>query len=287
MKINNPWEKNESIAESSTGAVASLITEPTENPLINKKNIKLETTKETAFLDSDAIEKDNKSLGKNDSTAESSIGKEVSVISESSNNTIINNKSSNIETPKDIAISDMDNRGNNNEPLYGDKYPPVLLGKIVLQHNETLWRLVIKTYGRFNYYIDYLEEILKINPHIKNSNHVEEGTVITIPAIPVDVKHVKENIWWVQVGEKNNIEEAFKMLRKYNTDSSYLRIVTHWNNHEGLKFAVLRNTYFTDEDTAKNSIASLPPAISSESKVFSEWSKDTVFFANPYLIQRP
>ena len=294
MKINYTWKNVESFAEPSTVVVASLTTKPTEKPLIIKKKIKLEADKETVFLDSDAIEKDNTPQGHIDSTAESSIGAEVSLksktisktISKTTNNTTINNKSSNIETPGEIASSDTNIKNNKNEPLYGHNYPPALLGEIVLQQNETLWRLVIKTYGHFNYYIDYLEEILKINPHIKNSNHVEEGTVVALPAIPVVVKHVKKNIWWIQIDDRNNLEEALKMLRKYNTDSSYLRIVTHWNSHEGLKFTVLLNTYFTDKETAKKSILSLPPAISSKSKIFSKWSKDTVYYANPYLIQR-
>jgi len=208
------------------------------------------------------------------------------MISKDINNTTINNKSSNIETHAEIVSSDTNIKRNNNEPIYGEKSPPALLGKTVLQQNETLWRLVIKTYGRFNYYIDYLEEILKINPHVKSSSHVKEGTVITLPAIPVVVKHVKKNIWWVQIDDRNNLEEALKMLRKYNTDPSYLRIVTHWNSHEGLKFTVLLNTNFTDKETAKKSILSLPPAISSKSKIFSKWGKDTVYYANPYLIQR-
>ena len=124
------------------------------------------------------------------------------------------------------------------------------------------------------------------NPFIKNPNYVEAGRLISVPAIPATVKPLPMEVWWVNLEEKDRLEEAINVLRAYPRNASPIRIIPYWNSISGLKFAVLLREYFFDETSALAKLKKLPPSLAIGGKVLSVWDKDIVFYADPFLLDR-
>jgi len=162
-----------------------------------------------------------------------------------------------------------------------EKDLPLLLGRVTLQRKETLWKLVEKVYGVFKN--QYMKSLIRINPSIDDPDHVEIGQSISVPAIPARVKPLPLKAWWVKIGEKDTLEEAIQSLRSHPDDAPPIRLIPYWNNRQGLKFAIVLKRYFLDEASARNQLNSLPLSIASDSRIFSLWDKETVFFADPFL----
>lgn len=157
---------------------------------------------------------------------------------------------------------------------------PSALGQIALKRNESLWRLIEKVYGVFN--MQYLDLLIQANPDINNPDEVEIGQVISVPAIPVTVKPLPQDIWWIEVEQKDSLEAALNVLREYPDKAPPIRIIPYWCRRLGLKFAILVDEHFFDETSARNRLNKLPPGLVSEGRVFSNWDKDTVFYSDPF-----
>lgn len=161
---------------------------------------------------------------------------------------------------------------------------PEILGKVALKQNETLWRLTQKVYGVADY--KHLNSLKQVNPKIKNPDHVEVGQLITVPAIPADVKALLTKYYWIEIEKKDSLESAIDVLRNHPDNAPSIRLVPYWNNREGLKFAVLLKDYFVDETFARNKLFNLPAMPAAKGKILSSWDEDTVFFADPKMGRR-
>ncbi len=139
--------------------------------------------------------------------------------------------------------------------------------------------MIQKIYGVYN--SRYLDFVKKANPHLNNPDNIDIDDVISFPTIPAKVKLFKENAWWIEIGEKDNLEAAFNLIRSYPKDAPPVRLIPHWNNFLGLKFSVLLKEYFFVETFAINRLKELPTLIASKGKILSKWDENTVFFANP------
>lgn len=157
---------------------------------------------------------------------------------------------------------------------------PSALGQIALKRNETLWRLIEKVYGVFNK--QYLDLLIQANSDINNPDEVEIGQVISVPAISVPVKPLPQNIWWIEVEQKDRLEKAVNVLREYSGKAPSIRIIPFWSRRLGLNFTILLDEHFFDETSARNRLSKMPPGLASEGRVFSKWDKDTVFYSDPF-----
>ncbi|MFC1516009.1 hypothetical protein ACFL7E_04540, partial [Thermodesulfobacteriota bacterium] len=158
---------------------------------------------------------------------------------------------------------------------------PSMLGRVTLRQNETLWRLVEKVYGVYS--DQRLASLLQENSHIVNPDRTEIGQVISIPAIPMVVKPLKAEIWWVKVDEKDTLNAAIDTLRLHPENAPAIRIITHWDTRHGLKFSILLKAHYFDEVSARNQLNRLMPFMAPGGTVLSYWNEDTVFFSDPYL----
>lgn len=163
------------------------------------------------------------------------------------------------------------------------KFPPIL-GQITIRRFETLGGMIQKIYGVFN--SQYLDYLIKVNPHLNDPNNIDVGHVISFPAIPVEVKFLNRETWWIEIGKKDNLEAAMNILRSYPSEMAPIRIIPFWDNLLGLKFSVLFKEYFVNEKSAIDQLNKLPQPIVSEGKILSNWDKDAVFFADPFLDSR-
>jgi hypothetical protein len=158
--------------------------------------------------------------------------------------------------------------------------PPSVLGQLRVKREETLGGLIQKTYGVFN--SAYLNSLIRINPHIADPDTIDVGEVILFPAVPARVKQQPLKQWWVEIGNEDSIEAAFKRIRNYPNDAPLSHLVPYWNQSSGLNFSILLNQYFYDEASAMSKIKSLPDELKANARVVSDWDNQTVFYASPY-----
>jgi general secretion pathway protein A len=158
---------------------------------------------------------------------------------------------------------------------------PMELGRVALRRKETLWGLIGRVYGVVDR--QYIESLTAANAFIENPDYIEAGRIILVPAIPATVNPLPIKVWWVQVEEKDRLEEAVDVLRAYPKDALPIRLVPYWSSLSDLKFAILLKEYFIDETSALKQMNKLPPSMTSKRKILSMWDKDTIFYADPYL----
>jgi hypothetical protein len=157
-----------------------------------------------------------------------------------------------------------------------EKSFPRLLGQITVKEGETIGAIISKIYGSLN--VKYLKTVAFVNPHIVNLDIIEVGDIVNFPAIPITPYPLPEG-WWIQVAEKERLEKAYQFLRTYPKDAPPVRIIPCWNNQDGLKFAIVLQSNFLDEKSARSLMSQLQPMIPSSSKNLRQWEEGTVFFA--------
>jgi general secretion pathway protein A len=157
---------------------------------------------------------------------------------------------------------------------------PGVLGQLRIQKNETLGGLIQKIYGVFN--ASYLRSVVRINPHISDPNTIKIGEVILFPAIPAALVPPPLKQWWVEIGNMDDIETAFTIMRNYSKSADPPLLVPYWNRTSGLHFSILLGQHFYDQKLALNRLDSLSADLKINARVISEWEERTVFFASPY-----
>jgi general secretion pathway protein A len=165
-------------------------------------------------------------------------------------------------------------------PLY-----TAILGRMTLQRDETLSRIIQKVYGGFN--SRYFKSFILANPDIEDPDRVEVGQRIWLPAIPARVSAPGKPIWWVKVAETDSLESAFNVLRRYPDSIPPLRLVPYWSPQTGMKFAVVLKQLYKDKTAAAGQMELLPAELSSDAMLASLWDEDAVYFADPFFGRRP
>ena len=158
---------------------------------------------------------------------------------------------------------------------------PEILGKIKLRPNQTLSGLIQTIYGSYN--SRHFKSLILVNPHIDDPDIVDIGQTVALPAIPANLKPLPQKVWWIKIADKNNLEEAFKVLETFPDNEPPIRLIPYWNSRKGIKFAVVLKKYFLNENTALLQLNGLPLSIASKGKIISSWDVDNVFFADPFL----
>jgi len=158
---------------------------------------------------------------------------------------------------------------------------PKILGKIKLRPNQTLSGLIQTIYGSYN--SRYFKSLILANPHIDDPDIVDIGQTVALPALPANLKPLPQKVWWIKIADRNNLEEAFKILETFPDNEPPIRLIPYWNSRKGMKFAVVLKKYFLNEKTAQLQLKRLPLSISSKGKIISSWDVDNVFFADPFL----
>jgi hypothetical protein len=163
-------------------------------------------------------------------------------------------------------------------------HPPETLGTLNLRRNETISGLIQKVYG--NYSNRHFRSIILANPNIVDPDLVEAGHAIRLPAIAVSVKPLIKDAWWVRIGDKASLQEAFDLLRSYPEFAPPARLIPCWQPATGLRFVVILKKMFTNLETARLQVELLPPALRASGQVIGSWGEQTVFFADPYYVSR-
>ncbi|PKN53125.1 MAG: hypothetical protein CVU55_02630 [Deltaproteobacteria bacterium HGW-Deltaproteobacteria-13] len=160
---------------------------------------------------------------------------------------------------------------------------PDRIGKITMTGKRRIWWTLYNIYGGIN--PDILNAVLAANPHIKNKDRVTEGTVITIPSIPANIKPVKEGEIIVALKSGKDLETMYNIFRN-NPDERKMparAFLSFWNKKDGMEFMIVIDKSFKNKSLAEEAVGKLPPVIAAEAKILSQWETDTVFFNSRVL----
>ena len=158
------------------------------------------------------------------------------------------------------------------------------LGRVTLQRSETISGLIRSIYGDYN--SRYFKSLILANPHIEDPDRVAIGQTVILPAIPADVKPLDAPVWWVQLARTDSLEEAYRTLRTVPKGSPSLRLLPYWLPDQGMQFALVLDHYYRNKSAATERLRQLPRAIAGSGEVLSIWSKEAVFFADPFFGHR-
>jgi hypothetical protein len=168
------------------------------------------------------------------------------------------------------------------QPQPAEKTYSHLLGKITVQRNDSLSRIIQRVYGSFN--SKYFRSLILANPLIDDPDRLDVGQIIALPAIPATVRPRNQSMWWIQIGEKDTLDAAFSFLRSYPQQAPAVRMIPYWTSESGTKFALVLKGLYATENAASLRLRHLPPEVSTEGKIISLWNESAVFFADPFLM---
>jgi phage tail protein X len=158
--------------------------------------------------------------------------------------------------------------------------PPEFLGSLNLKRSDTISGLIQKVYGSYSNKL--VRSVMAANPTIDNPDIVEVGRSVLLPAIPISVKPLQTDVWWIKLGEWSLLHDAFAVLRTYPDSAPPARLVPCWQPATGLKFVVVLRQFFSNPDAARLQLNYLPPQLAASGQVTRLWTEQTVFFADPY-----
>lgn len=162
-----------------------------------------------------------------------------------------------------------------------DKELPGILGQITAGKNETLGELIYRVYGIYTN--RRLKSVAECNQMIKDPDLIKPGQVIRFPALPAKVSPTLLNYCWVSITSEESLEHAYRFLMDHSSDATPMMMIPCWNGREGLKFVILLKEYFSDEESARNTLKQLPPGLVPDAQVLAGWEEDTIFFAKLVL----
>ncbi|MGB5216802.1 MAG: AAA family ATPase [Smithella sp.] len=156
---------------------------------------------------------------------------------------------------------------------------PDNIGKISMTPKRTIWWTLYNVYGD-NTNSTIVQKFFTANPHLENKDYITVGTIITLPAIPADVKPIKPNDIIVALESGQDLEKMYNVFRN-NPDGQILpslAFLPYWNKRKGFEFAVVIDKSFKDMNSAREAIHKLPSNIAGRVKILSHWDEETVFF---------
>lgn len=156
--------------------------------------------------------------------------------------------------------------------------PPNILGQITATENDTLSTMIEKVYGFYSR--KYLRSVLHANNRIKNPHHIMDGQVIRFPAFPAKAGLPSQEYRLVHISTKDCLEDAYRFLKTNLHAKPSMEMIPYRNNRDGLKFLIVCDEVFRDEESARNALNKLPPEFASEATILGQWEEDTVFFVN-------
>lgn len=160
--------------------------------------------------------------------------------------------------------------------------PPVLLGAVTVQPDDTLGRMVTVIYGDSHH--RYFKAVLDANPHIGHADAIRLGDRIVFPAVATTYSQRAYPLWWLRVDAAGSLEEAFRRAVKISAskEGPRMRIVSAWDRQRGLRYELFVFGYFFSPSAAETMKAKLPHELSETAEIQSGWATDALLFADPF-----
>ncbi len=164
-------------------------------------------------------------------------------------------------------------------PPAASRPAPTSLGLVTVQHGESLSGLIRTIYGRFNDF--YLAAVMAANPVLTDPNLLPAGSTIVFPALPVELSAWPEGNW-ITAADTDSLSAALRLVRLHRQNVPELRVVPHFDENDGLRFAVVLAKIFPDPASARAALDFLPPSLAGPATVLTAWKDKTVLYADPF-----
>jgi type II secretory pathway predicted ATPase ExeA len=130
--------------------------------------------------------------------------------------------------------------------------PTEILGTITVRQKETLYDMTRKLYGPYqgDQQQTRTAAVLRFNPALSSASRIQIGDSIRFPALPVMLPPDADKQWWLRLAAFADLGEAYRFVRRHANTPPLLIIPTVESKGE-LRFTILLQEYFTDEDSAR------------------------------------
>lgn len=163
--------------------------------------------------------------------------------------------------------------------LAGKRFePPEILGQIITANGETFGDMVRKIYGPWSFNEKNVNNVMGVNPNLKSPELLYVGYGINFPAIPVALTPKAEETWWVRITTLDNIQSAYRFLRKYWKSSPPMLIIPSRADSGQLLMNILLEEYFMDQASAQKAIQDLPAAITDQAEALHGLNPVTYYY---------
>jgi len=156
--------------------------------------------------------------------------------------------------------------------------PPEYLGDIITAPGENFGDMVRKIYGPWSFNPANVKAVLAVNPNLKNPELLNVGDKIRFPTIPVDLTPKAEEVWWIRITALDNIQNAYRFLRKYKKSSPPLVIIPSRNDSGQVLMNILLEEYFMDKESAQKAVHNLPAAITDQAEALHGLNPATFYY---------
>ena len=156
--------------------------------------------------------------------------------------------------------------------------PPEYLGDIITASGETFGDMVRRIYGPWSFNSENVKTVMAVNPNLKSPELLYVGYKVRFPTIPVALTSKAEEVWWVRITTLDNIQDAYRFLRKYRKSSPPLLIIPSRDDSGRVLMNILLEEYFVDKESAQKGINALPAEISAQVQALHGLSPATFYY---------
>jgi len=156
--------------------------------------------------------------------------------------------------------------------------PPEYLGDIITAPGENFGDMVRRIYGPWSFNPENVKTVIAANPNLKNPELLNVGDKIRFPTIPVALTPKAEEVWWVRINTLDNIQSAYRFLRKHRKSSPPLVIIPSRGDSGPVLMNILLEEYFTDKESAQKAIHALPAAIAGQAEALYGLNPATFYY---------
>ncbi|MFC1826683.1 AAA family ATPase [Thermodesulfobacteriota bacterium] len=156
--------------------------------------------------------------------------------------------------------------------------PPEYLGDIITAPGEAFGDMVRRIYGPWSFNPENVKTVIAANPNLKNPELLNVGDKIRFPTIPVALTPKAEEVWWVRIITYDNIQSAYRFLRKYRKSPPPLVIIPSRDKSGQVLMNILLEEYFMDTESAQKAIQALPGVITAQAEALHGLSPATFFY---------
>jgi general secretion pathway protein A len=170
------------------------------------------------------------------------------------------------------------------QPVYSPDFidkrvkPPEYLGDIITAPGETFGDMVRRIYGPWSFNTENVKTILAVNPNLKSPELLHVGHKIRFPTIPVTLTPKAEEVWWVRIITYDNIQSAYRFLRKYRKSPPPLVIIPSRDESGQVLMNILLEEYFMDTESVQKAIQALPSVITAQAEALHGLSPATFYY---------
>ncbi|MEN8231095.1 MAG: AAA family ATPase [Thermodesulfobacteriota bacterium] len=156
--------------------------------------------------------------------------------------------------------------------------PPEYLGDIITAPGEAFGDMVRRIYGPWSFNSENVKTVLAVNPNLKSPELLQVGHKIRFPTIPVTLTTKAEEVWWIRIITFDNIQSAYRLLRKYRKSPPPLVIIPSRNESGQVLMNILLEDYFMDKESALKAIQALPSVIATQAEALHGLSPETFYY---------